>query len=59
MIHSQHYQLQMGNMNLAVLTLAVDFWQLPKVVFSFDFFRNGTELSAMAKSPVLVRVKVK
>jgi hypothetical protein len=48
-----------GNMNLAVLTMAVDFRQLPKVVFLFDFRCNSTEFLAIAKSSVLLRTKVK
>ncbi len=39
-------------MNLAVLTLAVDFRQLPKVVFLFDFLPSSTELLAIAKNSV-------
>jgi hypothetical protein len=49
----------LGNMNLAVLTLAVDFRQLPKVVFLFDFLRSSIELLAIAKNSILFRVEVK
>ena len=39
-----------GNPNFAVVTFAVDFWQLPKAIFLLDFRRSSYKISASAKN---------
>ena len=39
-----------GNPNFAVVTFAVDFWQLPKAIFLLDFRRSPYKISASAKT---------